>query len=427
MTVFVGASRVFSVAMLTCSIVIVFCSRSSISRALGRSGIVFVLMVSYYLIVGLASRFSQPGNTFIDLDWQELALMFVPSLTIVVAFACGTFYLYRSERWRPVLKYLLGIALIPVIFCYVSFFWDDWSNLIQYEQVTTTSMTETVTVYSDIDQGRTTGLFSNPNDAAAEILLALIMALSYFLMRKRGAPLLAIVVLCLMAIILTFSRAGILVAFAVIGLAILSSDVRGMGLRQMFGLIFLLAAVAAVGWVAIGSDYFRVLSRDGNFRLDSLVALVRDRDFSDENTGERLDLATLGVQHWGQAFFLGNGVGYMRRMPGVGQGVHNTILLVAGDAGVGAFILMCAFIVVFLKESLQAGDRSIRIFALSYWFVFVGCCLVSHNVLEDRQQNMMIGICFGLLAAGQRGMEPKMRVRALPVLESELAAATSRV
>lgn len=259
-----------------------------------------------------------------------------------------------------------------------------------------------------LDMDRASGFFANPNTAAGFILYCLCLTLCFAISERQkfGFLYLLLVPLLFYAIFITFSKAGLitfpLVVFAFLGLCILRYKKLFKSKRKIFAWLFLSIIVA----IAIISIYFSSIVEQlswGQFlRLQRTLAFLSG-EFTEATTSERSTLFSIGFNLIADHPIIGNGLtsfhAYDIPVNGKHIGVHNTFLLILGEAGFLPFIMYSILIVVLVVKSWKLKNLSISFLFLSIMIVYiVNVAGTGHNGLDDRVSNCLFGVMLGYFA-----------------------------
>lgn len=209
-------------------------------------------------------------------------------------------------------------------------------------------------------EGRSAGLYGNPNAASMAILICVLGAVD---LRRQTTRSLLLVSLATAAVFTTFSRSGILFAGALWALhAFLPARAEGglRGPQRLIVIAFLvITGIAAVAWLAQRV----VLSDAAEMRLHSILA----GDVSDGSSELRQDLAERGLAMLADEP-LGRGVGYvdgMERLP------HNTYLYIAIDYGLpGLAFYIVLLLAGFLRSAAAGLQRGANAILLALLLVY---------------------------------------------------------
>jgi len=193
-------------------------------------------------------------------------------------------------------------------------------------------------------EGRSAGLYGNPNDASMAILLCLLLAVDITRQTTRS---LLLVSLGVAAVFTTFSRSGMLFATILLGIhAFFPSRDKG-SLRGPQRVIVIGTLVVFSILVVINLSQQVSLSGEAAMRLRSVFT----GDISDNSTIARQSVALQALDLIERNLW-GNGLGFvdgMERLP------HNTFLYIAVDYGIPGAFFYLTLLVLGLRRSLKAG------------------------------------------------------------------------
>lgn len=254
-------------------------------------------------------------------------------------------------------------------------------------------------------RGRGTGLFANPNEAGVMCVIGFAAALCCNInpMLKR----IALVHLAIMAT-LTFSKTSMLL-IVVILIAYLGLQ-RNIGKSMLY--IFVTIGVVFSSIIAFQDDILSLFPTKQAARVGQVLSLVTMQGgySDDELTSGRTELWDIGYRKISENPFWGNGLGELYSMKearisvnkGMGQGVHNTYLLKAGDSGIFAVTAFIGFLIYFVLSCYRYRVESPAVkFSLLYMLVFATNAISSHAVEFLRFHNFFIGACLAFLAHAQ--------------------------
>ena len=196
-----------------------------------------------------------------------------------------------------------------------------------------------------VAEGRAAGLYGNPNDAGAALLVCLLFAVDLRSVTSGGLLLAAATTAAVFA---TFSRSAMLFAIALFTAYALAPRLgaRGQGAQRvvMLGLIAVIAA-AGIAWLSQNLD----LSDEAAMRLQSLLS----GNLSDSSTKDRIQLAEYSLQIVRENFW-GSGLGTVERRM---LEPHNTYLYLAIDYGIPGLLVYLTILFAALGSALRAGWR----------------------------------------------------------------------
>jgi hypothetical protein len=119
---------------------------------------------------------------------------------------------------------------------------------------------------------------------------------------------------------------------------------------------------------------------------------------NDKTTSERSGIAELVFPMIEAHPLEGNGFGSFHRIVSHGLGVHNTALLIIGESGIIPLILYLVFILVFILKSLKQKEIGLKYLYIAVLITFILISfLTSHNALDERISNVILGIFLVLI------------------------------
>jgi O-antigen ligase len=243
---------------------------------------------------------------------------------------------------------------------------------------------------------RSSGLFANPNEAAVAALFCIVLIVAYPARNRLLTFTQAMI--ALLALLLTFSRTGFMTLVA-LGLLFVIG-------RRSLGLFFIATLALALGWIGLGfvfeSDAFH-LSYDQRERLADTLNVLSGEISAQTTTGRTL-LWELGLRQIGQQLPWGSGIGEfhalvggLRERPDLNKwlGVHNSYLMVLGEAGVVPFLLLIGFLIRLFLLGSRAPERVV---AIGFGVILVLDMMSSHNTLSIRLSNVALAFVMVIAA-----------------------------
>ena len=216
------------------------------------------------------------------------------------------------------------------------------------------------------------------------------------------------VAIALVALALTFSKAGILC----LGLLTMFILVE----RRSVKLILLAIVAFAIAGIALqylfDNDLFS-LSREQRERIADVLNLAGGEISARATTGRTVMWET-GLWRIEDQLPFGSGLGSFHSLEGgsrgdlqVWLGVHNTFLMIIGEAGLIPFAIFMTFLTRLFIIGAQAKDRLV---AVGFGVVFVVDMLSSHSTFAFRLSNVALAIA---IAVGARGAFKRKQAAAL--------------
>jgi hypothetical protein len=366
-----GVGQVMSIALLGASLFLV--NRAGLA-GLSPMLAAFVGTMASYLAIG--SIFSA---TFSDAAQFAQTLSYAGSILLIWAIASYVGIIAtREETMR-----LLGFARNALLVSCASI----WLSQHLYR----------LYVNAPIALDRNAGVFGNANEAGmmAVITFAMLLAVPY---RSRALHALAIVI-ALGAVLLTFSKTSML-AVIVVWLLHAYRTSRVWHVLVMAGALLLFSAFAQ----DLAEQHTIDLTDSQRIRLLQ-VAQILSGEVNAETTTGRSELWAHTLQRAIANFPFGEGLGSYHNIVGqklendVWQGVHNTYLMMLGEAGPLPFLLL---VLVNIALLVRAWRAPLAGFELSYVLVMSIDMMATHHLLSIRYHNVMLGLVLGLLALQAR-------------------------
>ena len=369
-------NRLMSLVLMALGLLILIRS-SKWKAALGPTGIAFVVFILFY--VGFAS--------IVEAN-LSMAISHFNSIFLVVVSAIATRKIVLSRGFPDFLKVLLIIMVLGAWTVFLSPFLAP-----VYEMHRKTEMINRV--------GRWMGFFANPNSTGMAGVCALAVCLAGWTLDARSFKikkyLPAVIAITGIGVMLTFSRSAIL-SFAVIGLgfAFFASKFNRQTLGAMFCALTIL--LVSIWFFSGGYENFK-FSAAQLARIQSVEKIIEGRAESSD-LGGRLGGIQGGLHYWWKSPLIGHGLGSFHKMPVRyfgGLGCHNTHVMVLGETGVIGFVPYLTFLIMFFINSWRLKSFPIRSLCISFFLIFLATGMVAHGVLEDRNYNILMGVCCGLM------------------------------
>lgn len=364
-------------------------------RDLGAVGLAyFAFLVAYVAIGSLVNTFHSGQGVYA----QHLWMLSAGGLTVYVsAVACRHLLLSSSQGSTLFWLSLVSMAAVGSVFVGIV-----WPELYKY--------------LPRLVESRHGGFFLNPNDAGVVANIAATFCLARMLGGGRWLPYLAAVLLCGVAVIMTFSRTAMVIYVVLLAgtLLIATSKTRDAkaGLRRFLTVAAAVVAVCVFGWFLLrGVKMLGELQSGQKKRIETFTNLAQGREV-DDALNNRLPVFKLGVKYWLDSPLIGHGLGVgtaMKISPNNDKGAHNTWLLILVDSGILPAVLFALFGVVWLREAWRCELPAVRAVALGYFLVFWLAVLTSHNTLTKRAENIALGAVIGLVA-GDRELRRRRRL-----------------
>lgn len=315
-------------------------------------------------------------------DWapdnREWRLRFLLMMLFSAGVVLST--LVDARRFANVLMIAAVIAAIS--------FWHDFLNPFFYVP----------RGFPGSNPGRGAGLFINANQAGGALVIMAIAAMPFF--GKYWRFLLLLVVL--LGVVPTFSRASILLAIIVIGVWIWYGQFR------RWGILFLLIAVPLA--MKIGYELFSVGIASSEINVENImerVAFFIEGDASDFSVNERKYVVALAWDKFAAHPLTGIGVGatdFASSAWGYPQSTHNMYLRLLAEQGLLGGVMYLSLLGLILVRGWRlvrysadplAKDIGVALLLVVLYFAFLG--FFSHTLL--REPVSVLAMAFLLTAA----------------------------
>ena len=282
-----------------------------------------------------------------------------------------------------------------------------------------------LSTYLDFDspEGRSTGLFGNPNETGVAALYCLVLVAYY---PEKSRLITAIQALIgLTALALTFSKAGILCLGALTILVLIE--------RRSLQLFVAAVVVFVIGGIFLqflfDNDLFN-LNREQRGRIADVLALAGGEVTTRATTGRTI-LWETGLWRIEDQLPWASGLGSFHSLEGGSRGsvdkwlgVHNTFLMVLGEAGLLPFAVFVAFLARIFIAGALARERLV---ALGFFVVLLVDMGSSHSSFGFRLSNVAVAV---MMAVGARAALERSRnatLRAARLQDPLRAPRTDRI
>jgi hypothetical protein len=257
---------------------------------------------------------------------------------------------------------------------------------------------------------RMAGFFSDPNEAgaAAAVALAIVIGLPY----PRHLITYSAIIICIGAILLTFSKTAIIAGIVIIAVH---------AIRQLRGPSLILVPLLAVFMFftvqearelskSIASQNIIELSTQQQIRVQQ-IGLLLSGQIDDEITTGRSRLWDRSLELILRDLPGGSGLGSFHHLDGyqssngVFQGAHNLHLMIWGEGGFFAGIAFLMFVTIFI---IQIALRSTFRFEWLWLVIFLIFSFSFHNLLGLRFISVVLGILIGILAVSRTRLRKRV-------------------
>ncbi len=376
----------------------------------GKEGLlsVLTLVISLYATVKYA-RFSYLTRIY------GLFVFFM--LVLIVSGAIGNIH-YGQINMKMIIRYAATILFVSA--CY---FWfmgrteEQLRSALQFIKIVLLVSCVSV-IFSDSlndflgipSSDRKTGIFLHPGNAAMAALYCLILTVNF--PSKKTAIIVIQFLIILLAIFLTFSKTGLLLLLPLSALYLIH--------KRSFSYLFLgmvvIVLVAFAFWYVTSYDP-SILSHFQKLRLQQFMNILNGH-IDESSTTHRSELWRLGLRKISLIFPWGSGHGTFHMLQGgvrdnvtgAWQGIHNTFLMILGEAGLATLIIF----ILFWISAIWNGSRSpypYNVLSIGFAIVLLGDMSGAHATLTLRLLNLFIAFLITFAAMHQQGQKTLSRDR----------------
>ena len=342
----------------------------------------------YFLFMGLgaAVAFQSP---FVPTEAiANRVLSYGASVLVILTYCAFGFLLVRSgASGVKLMKILFVICCISSLSVLLGVLYPPWADITKSKLAAA---------------GRYSGFFANPNELGMQGALT-IVAGTLVTIRTGKVLWFSLAVLSAgVAAFYSFSKTAILLSMVVSLVMAFLIQKRGISLKNAFAIIvsagLVLTLISFVRGAAARSESRIDLTSEQIRRLEQVNAVLFEGRIDEETTTGRTLALQEGLEMWKKSPLVGNGLTTLDRLPGFGLGPHNMFIKVLGEGGVICFALMVIAMVRLLMHALRVGSASVQAFVIGGLLVLTGAFMVSHNVLDDRNHNALMGLMYGMAA-----------------------------
>lgn len=359
------------------------------------------LLLAFYFLytsLGAAVAFRSPFVSTEAIAGRVLS--YAASVLVILTYAAYGYLLIRSgKKGVELMRLLFFISCISTLSVLIGLVYPAWTEITKSKVAV---------------EGRLSGFWSNPNEAGLQAALTIVVGTFVSLRTGRIWYFAVAVISAGIASFYSFSKTAILMSMVVsIAMAFLIQR-RGISLRNALALIvsamLVLMLISFVRGAAMRSESRIDLTSGQIRRLEQVYAVMFEGRLDEETTTGRTLLAQEGIEMWRISPLVGNGLTTLDRLPSSGLGPHNTFIKVLGEGGVVCLVLMLAALARIALHALRVGSASAQAFIVGGLLVLNGAFMVSHNVLDDRNHNALMGLLCGVGAGAPLVVRRKQRV-----------------
>ncbi|HRO07522.1 MAG TPA: hypothetical protein PK047_01555 [Saprospiraceae bacterium] len=353
---------------------------------------VFTILITFfvlYIFIGLLSYILYPENIHPKTSIFKLLRGYISSLLIYWAlyqYLINEYYTSGKQRLIIILHKASFLILFPLFFTVFG------------KQL---GLTEAMTYAKDYGD-RQIGIFTNPNTTGLHANYVLCFCLYSLISDRKGKLLwLLLIPACFYAAFLSLSKAAMLMATLNLLLYILFNLINFHRLKLSSKLISIFS-IAIIGFSSfyIYANFEKLVGGLSYAQAGRIIDAIQisQGNINDKTTSERSGIAELVFPMIKSHPIEGNGFGSFHRIIGHGLGVHNTALLIIGESGIIPLILYLVFILLFFLKSLKQKEIGLKYLFVSVLTTYILISfLTSHNALDERISNVIIGIFLVLI------------------------------
>jgi O-Antigen ligase len=217
--------------------------------------------------------------------------------------------------------------------------------------------------------GRGAGPFVNPNRAGEALIITALLSACLL----RGWHLLSLLLLCGTAVMLTFSRGGMMAWFLLFSFAVYTRKVP----RYSLGVVAILipAILAVVSGYVLSSG---ALADNYTANIFARLDFFGDFSLSDDSARERADVLRGGIETFTKYPFFGAGAGHTFFWEYIAS-THNEAVKLCAEYGVFG-LAFWIWLAVILARGNYLGDKSAQ---LCFVPLFMFFSMFSHNLLDS--------------------------------------------
>jgi O-antigen ligase len=372
-----GVLQLFSYVILALCVVLLFVYRFTVYRDLGVPGHVFFAFLLAYIAIGAPIGLHADPEGFYGRAY-EVRLQLAGGL-IVAAAAVAARGVLLAYGTRTTLRTLLLLSALIPLAVGLSWFYPEFYR---------------VEVGRIRDLSRAAGTFGNPNDAAGASCLVAAIAFSFMVVERSKLLSIGVILAAATAVYLTGSRGG----FLILLLLAIAQVFITPGFKRIVSFLVVGALVGGLVFAAYQLATTNTTAEQSRISRTQNLLRVIQGEVTDETTGGRFHLAMGGVKAWMESPVLGNGLGTQRRIDAVTLGPHNEYIRIGGEAGVIPLALFLVALASLAWNGWKCHVPAVRTFSVGVALVVASLCFTSHNVLSSRENPLLLGIAFGLLA-----------------------------
>lgn len=335
------------------------------SAAVDRS-LAFLLALSGYLALCLAAYVVQGGG-----DPELLGQRLLGLLVAVLSYVCFT---ASEQALLAARQAVLWVVLASVCI-----------NV--YDITHPLSLVPADSEFATL--GRAAGLFVNPNQAGAALILGFLLSLGVVTPRWR----VAYTVVVAGGVALTLSR-GALIGMALV-LVALMFERRTLRPGQVMSVFILTAGAGYAAWLILSAELQSRFNIDPSLVLDRVLWILDPWGRADFSQEERAAVAERGWLQFLSSPYIGNGLGSTELWE-LRASTHNLYLMLASDFGLVGWFVLPLILFAAVHRDVTSLTGGVAAAFLLFW------ALLSHNILGEYYILLAMSLMAAASAAARR-------------------------
>ena len=408
-----GFSWPVTLGLLFCCLVLCLFYLRSLRSTLGTPGFLIVMASISYLLIGISSA-ELNGYAWYTVD-TKLPFRVVLSVLIVAATAVGAYEVLRRIGAERLLK---GVMIVLILAC-ILVIASPWLNAHVFS-LSRMPNADYLTSFT----GRSSGAFQSPNSSGEVGCYTIALSLSLLVASRYQKLAFIGLILGVGTVVLSMSRSAILVSALIFPIALwwsLANKSRGK-LNRFNILLSIALVVGLIALVLANLEYFYLTERNVQ-RMRWIMSFGQA-----ERTYDRRSMLWESALHQiGIYPFAGSGILRFHflderiRCLGTGRvvpcGVHNTYLMLWGEAGIvpPAFLLSGLGYLLWKSLTLRKCAATATIGGATFIFMMSG--MVATDTLIHIWHNFMLGVVLALTThmIFETGPAPRRRTMRRPL------------
>lgn len=244
--------------------------------------------------------------------------------------------------------------------------------------------------------GRSSGFFINANIAAQHAIFALIFLL-YFIEAGKlkfyfKIFLLILILVCVFAVILTFSSTGFVNLLLVFLYFIFNKYRNKVKFAFHFMLIFILFQSVVLSMQSYSNEYYNAFNipQIQQEKISNFLNLISFYKTGNVDYSSRGDLVEIGIAKVVLQPFFGYGAGSFNGGLLGKLGVHNTYLQIIGETGFFIFIIYIVLIFRILKRCFRIKNKAANFLLTASFLTIIVLQTTTHGILYSEAMLLMM-------------------------------------